>query len=70
MVLSCTPDTIWVEASGIQGTEWVDFIRGGAYEKWERSEKEGWGLVSPHPNTSQATTAREVSERMLEAINQ
>ena len=44
-----------MEASGIQGTEWVDFIRGGAYEKWEGSNRRV-GSGAPHPKTSPAAT--------------
>lgn len=33
--------TLWVEASGIQGMEWVDSIRGVVYEKWEGSKMKG-----------------------------
>ena len=41
-----TPDTM-SEASGMQGTEWVDSIRGVAYEKWEGPNVEGRGLAPP-----------------------
>lgn len=49
-----------MKASGIQGTEWVDYIRGGAYEKWVTKIDAGSTLASlappPHPKTSLAAT--------------
>lgn len=46
----------WEEASGIQGTEWLDSIRGGVYEKWG-GQKGGSGSAVPHPRTSPAISA-------------